>query len=166
MTNLTPEQQRIAVAGAMVDCPTLRDEPMNYGHTLNCQCKGTGRVFALPDVVRVERQGIWSHRDCKSMQHCQNLLADDTPPRGITDCQGRGWNASTRLEDWEKATFEKWPDALIEKQRDKIWLTPYYEKTNKRFGPGGFSAFGVGLGSLILVVGYALVARGAKLGEV
>ena len=72
-------------------------------------CHGTGQVPRFT-MLRVEQQGIWSHRDCPSMHHCQNLLADDTAPRGITDCKGRGWVPVTTM------------DALL----NALWSEVYY----------------------------------------
>ena len=37
-----------------------------------------------------EKEGIWSHRDCKGMGVCQNLLADGTSVPPTTDCGGTG----------------------------------------------------------------------------
>ena len=105
--------QRLALAMLEGPCPHLLGQSWaKYDEwvteTGKCKlCNGTGRRYVLdPDGklgLRVEKQGIWSHRDCKAMAHCQNLLSDDTAPRGITDCQGRGWTPTADLPTWMEA---------------------------------------------------------------
>ena len=155
LEGMTPEQKRQAVAGATVPCAGCYDCMILYDPP--GKCKGTGRVFALPDAVRLR----CNYCDGKGI----SVRGGKGRPLGepCEFCQGRGWNASTDLVAWEKTIFKKWPDALIEKQGDKTWLTPYYEKTNKRFGPGGFSGLGVGLDALVSALAHALVVRGTEL---
>ena len=147
MTNqpdlIPTEHLPYAVAGAWKDCPCFE------GH----RCGGTGRIYALPDTVRLLCD---CHKSAVNTWYSKLKHSPGCP----------GYEPSTDLAVWESVVFQVWPDALIEKQVDVTWLTPVYEKTNRRFGPGGFKGDGVGLEALLSALAQALVAGGYTLLEV
>jgi len=98
---------QVALARQSVECPDHRQDCV----TRQIRCKGSGRipnsaVAGFLALAQGEREGIWSHCDCKSMGLCQNLYADGTAPRGITDCHGSGFVLRTAY--WDVA-----PDGAI-----------------------------------------------------
>ena len=61
-----------------------------------------------------EKEGIWSHRDCKGMSVCQNLLADGSPVPPTTDCHGTGrvWALSGMQEKCRNGRCQQHPDCV------------------------------------------------------
>jgi len=108
--------QLTQVAGATVECPgekpyrTFEErgrekirwtsasdlDPVDgvVTHGEGC-CKGSGRIYALPDETKVRVRRPCDHRQVEFKGLLQPYF-----------CQGHGWNASDRLEVWAKAG---WP---------------------------------------------------------
>ena len=139
--DLTPEQLRTAVAGAK-----NQDGGYILGDAVRIPCRQIHTKVAGQPPFGTHLKEVWG------------VITGSTSVSGVSCAEAGccGWNASKDLAAWEEAIFQLWPDALIEKQRNKTWFTPYYEKTNKRFGPGGFSGLGVGLDALALAIAGAL----------
>lgn len=72
-------------------------------HSPKCICKGTNLAFSWAST---EREGFWSHKDCKTLGHCD--LTDMGVKVG-TDCNGSGRvpKADLRQEDVQAAIIER-----------------------------------------------------------
>lgn len=93
-------------------------------------CGGQGSVLdteaPLFRALWTERQGIWSHRDCRGMGECQNLLADGSPVPGTTDCKGAGFVprscAEALMNLWDAALGLLAEDGYIVVAKDGVAL--------------------------------------------
>jgi len=80
----------------VMPCECVFDSQIPHNFDKCDDCHGTGAKYPM---LRQEKEGIWSHRDCKGMGCCQNLLADGEPVQVIvTDCQGRGYTVKRDLD--------------------------------------------------------------------
>lgn len=173
--------QLTAVAGATVECPCyyiqrLTGETRTKDCCPACQhttqhctkcfnCKGTGRVPALPGAVRVKCSGkhlapdgpmideviaTWWLEDGKAWIPCETA-----------GC--RGWNASKSLEVWLGAAqvirFENWTPAPILWFGTDNWVFQWPSKDCWGEAEQAIDA-------VVSALARALVAQGAKLMEV
>ena len=155
-------EERRRIAGATSPCPAKvpvrqarsggRGNSRDY-HIKDCQvCKGTGRIYALPDVVRVPCP--WS----KWGSGETTPLNISCHKQGLCPCHGLGWVPSDRLEDWLQAASSYHP--VIFPHYKEGWCCDLVQTdvdVQEETTP---------LGALVKALAQALAADGATLMEV